>query len=248
MKWLQSTFANRFNRYRKANGHVFQGRYKAIVLDDDAVGPVCHYIQLNPVRAGLVGAEELQGYQDCSFAQLWNPSRRKDCESFHAALVSAGGLSDSPIGRRKYREYLKWLSKDEAEQKRLDFENMCRGWAKGTREFKEALLKDEGDGTERVIVEAEASEMREPRWERAVSDALACLGRSEDELSAGKKGEAWKVAVARHLRERCLAPHRWIAENMGMGSPSYVQSLVSRHRRGASERNWEMLQTHGKLD
>ena len=29
MKWLQSTFANRF---RKANGHVFQGRYQAILL------------------------------------------------------------------------------------------------------------------------------------------------------------------------------------------------------------------------
>lgn len=41
MKWLQSTFANRFNRYRKANGHVFQGRYKALLLDADAVGAVC---------------------------------------------------------------------------------------------------------------------------------------------------------------------------------------------------------------
>ena len=30
MKWLQSTFANRFNRFRNSNGHVFQGRYKAI--------------------------------------------------------------------------------------------------------------------------------------------------------------------------------------------------------------------------
>ena len=60
MKWLQSTFANRFNRYRKANGHVFQGRYKAILLDVDAVGPVCHYIYLNPVRAGLVEAAMLQ--------------------------------------------------------------------------------------------------------------------------------------------------------------------------------------------
>src|SRR5690554_3673765 len=29
MRWLQSTFANRFNRFRKENGHVFQGRYKA---------------------------------------------------------------------------------------------------------------------------------------------------------------------------------------------------------------------------
>jgi len=41
MRWLQSTFANRFNRFRKSNGHVFQGRYKAILLDGDAVGAVC---------------------------------------------------------------------------------------------------------------------------------------------------------------------------------------------------------------
>ena len=27
MKWLQATFANRFNRFRKELGHVFQGRY-----------------------------------------------------------------------------------------------------------------------------------------------------------------------------------------------------------------------------
>ena len=52
MKWLQSTFANKFNRLRKANGHVFQGRYKAILLDAEAIAAVCHYIHLNPVRAG----------------------------------------------------------------------------------------------------------------------------------------------------------------------------------------------------
>jgi putative transposase len=36
MRWLQSSFANRFNRFRKSNGHVFQGRYQAILLDGDA--------------------------------------------------------------------------------------------------------------------------------------------------------------------------------------------------------------------
>ena len=43
MKWLQATFANRFNRFRKELGHVFQGRYQAIVLEDahalGSVGP-----------------------------------------------------------------------------------------------------------------------------------------------------------------------------------------------------------------
>src|SRR5882762_1505194 len=30
MSWLQTAFCSRFNRYRKENGHVFQGRYKAL--------------------------------------------------------------------------------------------------------------------------------------------------------------------------------------------------------------------------
>ena len=34
MRWLQSTFANRFNRFRGERGHVFQGRYNAILIED----------------------------------------------------------------------------------------------------------------------------------------------------------------------------------------------------------------------
>src|SRR5438105_8111243 len=30
MQWLQATFANRFNRFRKEHGHLFQGRYKGL--------------------------------------------------------------------------------------------------------------------------------------------------------------------------------------------------------------------------
>jgi len=34
MRWLQSSFATRFNRFRKENGHVFQGRFKSLVVED----------------------------------------------------------------------------------------------------------------------------------------------------------------------------------------------------------------------
>jgi len=103
MKWLQSTFANRFNRFRKVNGHVFQGRYKAILLDGEAVGAVCHYIHLNPVRAGLTGCSELEKYNVSSFHRLWHPRRRRPYESFEAALEGAGGLKDTRAGRKLYR-------------------------------------------------------------------------------------------------------------------------------------------------
>jgi hypothetical protein len=33
MRWLQATFANRFNRYRKESGHLFQGRFKSLVVE-----------------------------------------------------------------------------------------------------------------------------------------------------------------------------------------------------------------------
>ena len=54
----------------------FKARYKAILLDGDALGAVCHYIHLNPVRAGLVEASSLEQYKDSSFSHLWYPSRR----------------------------------------------------------------------------------------------------------------------------------------------------------------------------
>jgi REP element-mobilizing transposase RayT len=54
MRWLQGTFSARFNRLRMERGHVFQGRYKSLVVDPwDGLGPLCHHLHLNPVRAHL---------------------------------------------------------------------------------------------------------------------------------------------------------------------------------------------------
>ena len=60
MQWLQSTFANRFNRSVRERGHVFQGRYKSLVIERDAyLGSLVNYIHLNPLRAGLEDTEKL---------------------------------------------------------------------------------------------------------------------------------------------------------------------------------------------
>jgi len=248
MRWLQSTFANRFNRFRKSNGHVFQGRYKAILLDGDAMGAVCHYIHLNPVRAGLVEAAALQSYADSSFARFWYPSRRWSFEHPEVGAEFAGGLSDWPAGRRKYRDYLAWLSESDDEAKRLGFEEMSRGWMKGTEDSKKSVLDDLKDEQVCGVVEAEASEMREPLWERALGKGLTALGREAGDLEGCRKGEGWKVDLARYLRERHLTPYRWIAPNLQMGKPSYVQSLVSLRRKQKDSKEWRILKIHGKLD
>ncbi len=55
MQAVLTGYARRFNRVHRRRGHVFQGRYKAIVCERDRyLLALVRYLHLNPVRAGLV--------------------------------------------------------------------------------------------------------------------------------------------------------------------------------------------------
>ena len=122
MQWLQVTFSVRFNRLRKERGLLFQGRYKSLVVDPAEPGALCQYIHLNPVRAGVCSVEKLAEWPWTSAAWLLNPKERAGWFGAGAALEQAGGLKDTPAGRRKYVEYLAWLAEDEPGRKALGFE------------------------------------------------------------------------------------------------------------------------------
>jgi REP element-mobilizing transposase RayT len=54
MRELNGVYAQAFNRRHARVGHLFQGRYKALVVDRDSyLRELARYIVLNPVRAGL---------------------------------------------------------------------------------------------------------------------------------------------------------------------------------------------------
>ena len=49
--WFQTTYTIRFNRRHRRSGHLFQGRYKAHVIDaEDYARQLVCYVHLNPVR------------------------------------------------------------------------------------------------------------------------------------------------------------------------------------------------------
>ncbi len=76
MQWLQSTFANRFNRFVHECDHVFQGRYQALLVEDSAsVLRVVNYIHLNPVRAGLQTIDTLKEHLHSSFPMYFKKRR-----------------------------------------------------------------------------------------------------------------------------------------------------------------------------
>jgi hypothetical protein len=55
MRQLNGPYTQRFNRKRRRVGHVFQGRYQAILIEKEShLLEVCRYVVLNPVRAKAV--------------------------------------------------------------------------------------------------------------------------------------------------------------------------------------------------
>ncbi|HXH90018.1 MAG TPA: transposase [Thermoanaerobaculia bacterium] len=59
MHWLNSRYANWFNRTHGRCGHLFQGRFKALLVDREAYfAEVLRYVVLNPVRANLCARPE----------------------------------------------------------------------------------------------------------------------------------------------------------------------------------------------
>ena len=59
MRHINGAYTTYFNIKRQRSGHLFQGRYKAFLVEADSYAlELSRYIHLNPVRAGLAGRPE----------------------------------------------------------------------------------------------------------------------------------------------------------------------------------------------
>lgn len=66
MHWLGTTYTQRFNIRHMRKGHLFQGRYKSILVENDAyLLQLSYYIHRNPLRAEMV--KELFDYRWSSY-------------------------------------------------------------------------------------------------------------------------------------------------------------------------------------
>jgi putative transposase len=141
MHWLESTYATRFNRFRSERGHLFQGRFQALRIENSAVlARVVDYIHLNPVRAKIIEPKDLAGFRWSSLRHLVNGNRPP---GLHVdLLLGQWGMPDTPASWARYVEHLCALALDETEQKRLGFDGFGRGWAIGSAGWKRALAKE----------------------------------------------------------------------------------------------------------
>src|ERR1043165_1951802 len=55
-QWLNVSYSVWFNRRHRRSGHLFQGRFKSVLVDPTQWGvELSRYVHLNPVRTGRMG-------------------------------------------------------------------------------------------------------------------------------------------------------------------------------------------------
>jgi putative transposase len=68
MQHINGAYTTYFNTKRERSGHLFQGRYKAILVEaDEYAKELSRYIHLNPVRAAMVKTPEAYKWSSCRY-------------------------------------------------------------------------------------------------------------------------------------------------------------------------------------
>jgi len=102
MHFINGSYTNYINRKRNRNGHLFQGRYKAILIDrDNYLLELSRYIHLNPVRAGIV--EKPEDFVNSSYGSYIR--KRKD-EIVHHDQILQMISKDKKSAPRLYRTFV----------------------------------------------------------------------------------------------------------------------------------------------
>lgn len=104
MKLLNSAYAQCFNQSHDRTGHLFQGRFKAIVVEKESyLLELSRYIVLNPVRSGIVKSPG--DYKWSSYRQTAGLYQQEDSPLSTEWILSQFGF-DKFAAERKYVSFV----------------------------------------------------------------------------------------------------------------------------------------------
>ncbi len=221
MRWLLSTYTIRLNHRQKLFGHVFSGRYKAVVVEGSATGylrTACDYVHLNPVRAKLLGPKErLLEYPWSSLGwYLAAPQHRPAWMRVDRLLGEHGIQKDTAAGREQFERRMELRRSEETDPR--ESKALKRGWFLGSEEFRAKLLEQmEGKLGEHHSGQLH-QESSQAKGERIIGEELKRLKWEEAELKAHPKTHADKLGMAVRLRRETTLTIRQIAQRLHMGS------------------------------
>jgi hypothetical protein len=131
MHTVTGGYTTYFNIKRNRSGHLYQGRYKSILIEKDSyLLQLSRYIHLNPVRAGIV--QKPEDYAYTSYRDYITPEKKTIV--FRDLIWNMISRNDSP---QRYKEFVESALTEETGK---PFPRVYGGMILGGKQFiKEAL-------------------------------------------------------------------------------------------------------------
>jgi len=132
MQWAGTTYTRRFNVKHSRSGHLFQGRFKSFIVQNDAyLTQLSCYIHRNPLRAGLVS--RLADYHWSSYRAYAYKANHADWLKKVLILSQFGGQDSNKAYREKVQKY--------SEEEANIFEDLRHGFFLGTKRYLDEIKK-----------------------------------------------------------------------------------------------------------
>ncbi len=235
MKWMQGTYTQRYNAYHEEWGHLFQGRYKAKVIDPEDpeyFKRVADYIHLNPAEAGLLSKEKpiLSAYLKSSYPLYLAPPGKRPSWLVTERVFSSHNIgSSSPKGRKLYEAVMQKNTMELLERKGKaswwdEQKKLTRGWVHGSKEFRRAMADYLAGtrGSPRVYDRQQGRDVHESTAESALVQALKIIEVKQEWLREMKKGDSRKLLLAGWLRRHYPVTRKWVAKQLYIGHENRV--------------------------
>jgi REP element-mobilizing transposase RayT len=126
MQWFGTTYTRRFNIANHMSGHLFQGRFKSILVQNDTyLMRLSCYIHRNPLRAGIIN--RLADYQ-------WSSYRYYAYKKKAPGWLETDQILDQLTGSDRQKAYRVKVQKY-SDEKASIFEDVKHGLIIGSQEF-----------------------------------------------------------------------------------------------------------------
>jgi REP element-mobilizing transposase RayT len=207
MHHLNSSYTTYINIKRKRSGHLFQGRYKAILVDKDSyLLELSRYMHLNPVRANMV--ERPEEYPYSSYAAYISGT---DELVMVASVLSM--LSKNTIAARK--KYQAFVESALGVQIESPFNNVYGGMILGSSAFIKSTLKQIED---ELLNKEETSHRKALRVSHGFDEIIVIVcernGVTRENLMSSDRNDLRKMCI--YLMKRYAAvTNRQIGELLG---------------------------------
>jgi REP element-mobilizing transposase RayT len=236
MQYLNATYTQRYNSRHRLRGHLFQGRYKALLVDGENENyflTVSDYIHLNPVRIKKASNLE-QLLKDPWNSAGWLAGNRKgrpEWLRWERIYEEFNFTKFIRKAQRHYRRHLK--SRIETVGEEQGWGKIRRGWIYGSDDFVTRMkdrLVDLVEGSRNVerwrgepVDEAEKH-----RAERLLQQGAQKMGYPSGSRVQGKD----RYLLAHWLRCQTAIKHEWLAEKLGLETPAGMRNGIYLIRQG----------------